>query len=762
MYLDQDIAKFVVYHEQTILETLRKISKWRGRIMFVVDSHDQVFGVVTNGDILRWLIDHDHPDLNQPITLVANRKYRFATASTSRSEIAAALKEVLFVPLLNEQKQIVSVACRDFPSDGLRIGDRCIGEHHPCYVIAEIGNNHNGSPELARRLVDAAVDAGADCVKFQMRQLEEMYRGYEEADSELVGENLGAEYTLDLLRRFQLSNDELFQVFDYCKQHQIEPLCTPWDEVSLQLLEDYGMKAYKIASADFTNHELLRKAAATKKPIICSTGMTTEEEIDETIGILTSAGSAFVLLHCNSTYPAPFSDIHLNYIKTLKNKGTFPVGYSGHERGVHVSIAAVALGANVIERHLTVDRAMEGNDHKASLLPNELAEMVRGIREVESSLGSGGRRIFTQGEMINRVTLAKSLMVNCDLERGETIRDEMLEVKSPGRGLQPMYRERLVGRQAIRAMKAGDFFYPTDIQDQAVARRHYAFSRPFGLPVRYHDLHSMMSDTNLDLVEFHLSYKDLELDPSQFLHDRYDLSLVVHCPELFQGDHTLDLCSDDRSYREESIQHLQRVIDLTVCLKERFPQTESPPIIVNVGGFSEHGFLSESQIERCRDRLIQSLDRVDASGVELIPQTMPPFPWHFGGQRFHNLFVSALWTREFCDELGYRICFDTSHSLLACSHYGWSFYEFTETLAPYTAHYHLADAAGSGEEGLQIGEGQLDFPAFARVMNQQSPDASFIPEIWQGHENNGDGFWRALERLEKCLQNPAVDSLSLS
>ncbi|MEI2420999.1 N-acetylneuraminate synthase family protein, partial [Arthrospira platensis SPKY2] len=182
-------------------------------------------------------------------------------------------------------------------------------------------------------------------------------------------EDLGAQYTLDLLSRFQLTPEEMLQAFDYCRESGILPLCTPWDIKTVKLLENYRMPAYKVASADLTNHDLLKALVDTGKPLICSTGMSTESEIKESVALLQKMGAMYVLLHCNSTYPAPFKDINLNYLDKLAKIGNCPVGYSGHERGYHVAIAAVAKGAKVIEKHFTLDKTMEGNDHKVSLLP---------------------------------------------------------------------------------------------------------------------------------------------------------------------------------------------------------------------------------------------------------------------------------------------------------------------------------------------------------------------------------------------------------
>ncbi|WP_258004389.1 TIM barrel protein [Cylindrospermopsis raciborskii] len=389
-----------------------------------------------------------------------------------------------------------------------------------------------------------------------------------------------------------------------------------------------------------------------------------------------------------------------------------------------------------------------GNDHKVSLLPDEFRLMVEGIRQVEQSLGESGDRKLSQGELMNRETLAKSLVINCDLAPGEIITAAMIEVKSPGKGLQPNRKAELVGKRAKRHLKAGDFFYPSDLAEERVEVRKYHFKRPWGLPVRYHDFQALLAKTNPHLLEFHLSYKDLEQDIHQFFAQPYDLDLVVHAPELFAGDHLLDLCSQNAAYRQRSIGEMQRVVDITRQLKPYFKRAIRPCIVTNVGGFTLDGVMGRSQREQLYDLLIDSLSRVDTTGVEIIPQTMPPFPWHFGGQRYHNLFVDPQDTAEFCRQYGYRVCLDVSHSKLACNHHKWSFKEFIEQIGVYVAHLHIADSQGLDGEGLQIGDGEIDFPALAADLDKTAPNASFIPEIWQGHKNEGEGFWIAFERLE--------------
>jgi sialic acid synthase SpsE/sugar phosphate isomerase/epimerase len=615
------------------------------------------------------------------------------------------------------------------------------------FVIAEIGNNHNGNLERAIEMIELARNAGADCVKFQMRHLDQVYR---RRSLEKCGDDLGTEYVIDLLTRFELSVEEHEKLAEYCARIGVLYLCTPWDTRSVEVLESFSVAAYKLASADLTNLPLLDRMARTGKPLIISTGMSSADEVDTTVAFLHRRQASFVLLHCNSTYPAPLHDINLKWMTALRHLHPL-VGYSGHERGTNVSLAAVALGACVIERHFTMDRNMEGPDHAASLVPGEFARMVEGIREIEQALGQGVERRLSQGEMINRENLGKSLVAASPLTRGTVLLPEHIKVRSPGQGLSPQRYEALLGRTLSHDMAEEDFFFPSDLQNERIEPRDYRFTRPWGVPVRYHDFRDYAARIKPDLWEFHLSYSDMELDPADFLAGPYESRLVVHAPELLSGSRLMDLATPDDNYRNGSIRETQRVINITRNLKRFFSNSSSPFIVVNIGGFTMDAPLPPGEIKGYYERFARSLRELDMDGVELIPQTMAPFPWHFGGQRYQNLFVKIDEIVAWCQALNLRMCFDVSHSRLSCNHFGVDFYDFAEKIAPITAHLHLGDAEGFNGEGLQIGEGDLDFTRLGAILRNGCPEATFIPEIWQGHKNGGEGFWVALERLEGLL-----------
>ena len=748
MLIDRNILPYTVIDEDSIRHALQKIELCRDGMVVCTDSNGIFKGVLTDGDFRRWALYASPLNLDQPVGGIIHHNCITALANDPVDKIAMQLNRVIaFVPLLDKQGRLVSLVRNRVGK--LQRGSHVVGQDHPCFFIAEIGNNHNGSLELACQLVDLAIESSADCAKFQLRDLDALYLN--QGNSKDVSEDLGSQYTLDLLNRFQLPKDKLFKVFDYCKSRNIMPMCTPWDEPSLEVLENYGMEAYKVASADFTNHDFLRKLILTGKPLICSTGMATDDEIYESIAILKNSGAQFALLHCNSTYPAPFKDINIKYMEILREQGDCPVGYSSHERGINIVVAAVGMGANIIEKHFTIDRDMEGNDHRVSLLPLEFAAMVEGARQVEKAVGNSGRREMSQGELMNRETLAKSLCMNTALEPGEIIEEYMLDIRGPGKGLQPNRKRDLIGRRTLRRLKPGDLFFPSDLGEEVHSPRVYKFPQPFGIPIRYHDLNTLATLSNFDLLEFHLSYHDLEEKIETHLTKKIGMDFLVHAPELFRGDHILDLCSFDKSYRQCSIHNLSKVIEVTKHLGKWFSKSECPRIIVNVGGFTMDKPMEHSKRALCYKMVAEALQELDLEGVEILPQTMPPFPWHFGGQRFHNLFIDPKEIVEFCRQYGFRMCLDISHSKLACNHYKWSVEEFMEQVGPYTAHLHIADAKGSDSEGLQIGEGELDWPAFGRSIRQYAPNASFIPEIWQGHKNKGAGFWKAFDLLEPYL-----------
>lgn len=321
------------------------------------------------------------------------------------------------------------------------------------FIIAEAGDNHNGNFELALRLVDQAVEAGADCVKFQTFVTEQVISKFAEK-AEYQKENTGSEETqFEMVKRLEMSFDQFREIQQYCKKKGILFLSTPFDLESIDFLQEIEIPFWKIPSGEITNLPYLEKIAATGKDIVLSTGMCTMDEISEAIAVLRDKGAGKItLLHCNTEYPTPYCDVNLRAMNTLKERFGVDVGYSDHTKGIEVPIAAVACGAKIIEKHFTLDKNMEGPDHKASLEPEELKQMVQAIRNIEIAMGSK-EKFTTESEKKNKDIARKSIVAARDIKRGEIFTEQNLAVKRPGMGISPMRWHELVGTKAVKDFK---------------------------------------------------------------------------------------------------------------------------------------------------------------------------------------------------------------------------------------------------------------------------------------------------------------------
>lgn len=340
----------------------------------------------------------------------------------------------------------------------IEIGNKLIGEEEPCFIIAEAGVNHNGDTKLAMQLIDAAKDAGADAVKFQTFKTENLL-----SKNIVVPKHVESKESLfDTIRGLELSEEAHYMLSEYCKQKGIVFMSTPMDNNSVDLLEDIGVPVFKVASCDLDNLPLLKYISKTEKPIILSTGMGSISEVGEAIEVIKSNGNAdIILLHCVSAYPPKVEDVNLRAMETLRNAFKLTVGYSDHTIGTNIPLAAVALGAKVIEKHFTLDKNMEGPDHAVSADPDDLERLVSGIREIEESFGTGVK-VPSKDEIEMRRSFRKSIVAIADIKKGATIMPEMLSVKRPGTGISPKYFDFVAGRKAERDLSKDDLITMDD------------------------------------------------------------------------------------------------------------------------------------------------------------------------------------------------------------------------------------------------------------------------------------------------------------
>jgi len=615
----------------------------------------------------------------------------------------------------------------------IKIGDRLVGDGHPTYVIAEIGVNHNGILDYAFQLIDASVRAGADAVKFQKRNLEKLYPSKYLENSNIGEKNLN--YLLPILQRVELSDEDYYRLVEYCEKKGITFMCSAFDDDSADFVENLGVPAFKTASADMTNLPLLDYLTRKGKPIIVSTGMSRWAEVVTTTNFLRDRNAEFALLHCNSAYPAAFDDINLRFMERLREFGV-PVGYSGHERGIAVSTVASALGACIIERHITLDRTMDGPDHAASLEPQGFSKLVRDIRQVAQALGTGKEKYFSMGEILNREVLAKSLVATRRINPGDKISREMITVKGPGQGLSPQRFTELIGKITDRVIDPDEPFLERDLGQDITLNFEKTLPMPWGFVVRFNDYKSVL-DYHFPLLEFHFTDKDLE---EKYPGDDLEMQLVIHAPE-FWGNHLVDLCTFDNAIRRASVALLQKSIYVTRDMAQHFQGI--PKVVVHPGAASlDHPIDNHKGLY---DNLRRSVEELDCEGVELLIENLPPHPWYFGGQWLTNIFMDTYEIRDFLNLMGLKTCFDTSHSKLYCNWADKDFYEQVEVILPYVSHLHLSDAAGLDGEGLQIGEGNIDWVKFFKVAKNYR--GTMIPEIWRGHQRGGEGFVIAINRL---------------
>ena len=321
------------------------------------------------------------------------------------------------------------------------------------FIIAEAGVNHNGSIELAKRLIDRAAEAGADAVKFQSFKAENLVtKTAKKAEYQETATGV-AENQFQMIKKLELDYEKHGELMKYCQEKGIMFLSSSFDLASIDLLHKLELEIFKIPSGEITNLPYLRKIGKLKKKVILSTGMSTLGDIEQALDILRENGTDDItVLHCNTEYPTPMKDVNLNAMNTIRDAFKVEVGYSDHTLGIEIPIAAVALGATIIEKHFTLDKTMEGPDHRASLEPNELKAMVTAIRNIENAMGDGVKEL-TESESKNIKIARKSIVASKNIKKGEMFTEENLGIKRPGDGISPMIWDHVIGKIAKQDFK---------------------------------------------------------------------------------------------------------------------------------------------------------------------------------------------------------------------------------------------------------------------------------------------------------------------
>ncbi len=326
------------------------------------------------------------------------------------------------------------------------------------FIIAEAGVNHNGSIHLAKKLIDSAYDSGADAIKFQTFRAKNLVTKNSEKAKYQKNTTSHNESQFDMLKKLELSKEMHIELIKYCNNKNIKFISSPFDYESVELLNDLGLEIIKIPSGEITNLPYLKHVGSLKKKLILSTGMSNISEIRDALDILTNSGTKknhITVLHANTEYPTPMEDVNLKAMETIAREFNIDIGYSDHTLGIEVDIAAVAMGARCIEKHFTLDRNMDGPDHKASLEPHQFKAMVKAIRNIELALGDGVKKL-SKSEIQNIKIVRKSIIAKKKIKKGEVLSEKNLTIKRPGRGISPMKWYKLLGTRATKDYNEDD------------------------------------------------------------------------------------------------------------------------------------------------------------------------------------------------------------------------------------------------------------------------------------------------------------------
>lgn len=756
--ISSEISDVAVAIDTPLLQCIGKLK--HHKVLFAIDPVGLLVGSITNGDLRRFLEGNPKHALDT-VTAgdVSNTSVMSCSIKDKKETFARFLSDsIQYLPLVDEHKRLVAFA---FHSLGeVRIGERTYSKfNNDIYIIAEIGVNHNGDVSVAKELITAASETGFNAVKFQVRS-EDLF-----STSSIEGFDLSTQYLHTQINETNLDFSTLRSLFDFSRGLGLDVIATPFDKRSLEFIVEYRVDAIKIASCDLTNEPLLKSAAEVGLPLIISTGMAWEREIIQAFEVVSALTDNYAFLHTNSTYPAPMTDLNLSYIQRLNDMLPSVIGYSSHDATDYISIAAIGLGARIVEVHITLSKDMPGTDHKASLEKNQLKQFVSQVRAVSHALGIDSPRTVSQGEKLNRIALGKSLCYARNLSVGHSLVAADFELRSPGSGIPFEDLGKLLGKNILIDVAQGSLVSEDDFGSQQaallndevrVAIRHLK-SQNFsaGIPVRYHDYQKLTDSIDYDFVEFHMSEIDLKLDPGEFIIGKSSNEhLYVHCIEQYNDGFILDFASQEADVVSESFSRVEELFGHAAQLKEYFPNAETVQLILNLGGFSKVRITDAAELQQKHDIAIGNLrvlaERARGSSIELLLQTMPAMPWHLGGTSNHNLMTTAESVVRLAEETGLGVCYDLSHSALAATYFDFDVLDFTQKIKQYVKYLHIADASSLAEEGMQVMDGELDLLG---ILKQFDGDQAFnfIPEIWNGHAQNGLGFKVALTRLSQLL-----------
>ena len=601
------------------------------------------------------------------------------------------------------------------------------------FIIAEIGINHDGQYKIAEELIKAAALSGADGVKFQYRNLENAY-----ADGP---RQIGDEILLTEITKNYLSPAEIISLTEFAHKLNIKAGISFFEENDLDDFDSDILKFdfFKAPSVELTNTFLINCMLRLGKPVYVSLGCQSEHSIDQAFASF--EGDNWVALHCVSNYPVSLHNSKLGYLRHMAEKWPKPFGYSSHDDNWEVCLLAMAMGASVIERHITFDKQAQGLDHSTSSTPDDFKKIALFAENMQLILSANSPRVPNQGELLNLQNLGRSYYARDTIKPGEILALSKLVFRAPRVGFGKAEMEEFIGRTPVVPIKAGTvlsrsaFEQRTEVPEAAI---EYARSKRIGIPVRLHDLASIERKFPVGTYEFHLSFGEVlgALDADQF-NSSHQYS--IHLPDYINSTQLMDPFSLDRQQAQDSHHILQRTVDFAKALQDRTGRRV--PI---VGSFS----VVNSDLSHFYEQHTSLLSGYQDQGVSILPQWLPPIAWYFGGSvKLHAL--NQKHDVEYIQKHRLPICMDVCHLFMGDSLHNFGAQSIVETLRPFISHVHLADAKGIDGEGMHFGEGDpINLPVIESVIEI---DCMKIIEVWQGHLDEGAGFGKALMALPRLF-----------
>ena len=753
------ITPFVIQESANLNEGLNRLKETNGLPLVVVDKYKTLVGILSTGDIARYLEKQNIVNIKScTISEIANKNpilgHSNDTIETVKGYLSSSLIRTL--PIVDYKRKLIKIVTSSEPK--LQIDNVLIGKEEKPFIIAEIGVNHNGYKEEAKYLIDEAYKANFNAIKFQHRSNDL----YDRKNIDTF--DLGTQYIISEIDRTKLSIEDLKECCLYAKGKGISVIVTPFDKEALKEIELImdNISALKIASCDLMNHELINLCINKNKPLIISTGMSYEHEIIQTSQLLLGKMCEHAFLHCCSTYPAPLEDINLNYIDRLHDITEAVIGYSSHDGQVLIPYLAIAKGADIIEVHITRSHSQKGTDHKASIPVNKLNEFINSCTDASVAKGHVKPRKPSQGELANKISLGKSLALKKEKKAGEIVNNQDLYLVSPGIGYGPNEKLKVIGKKLIRDKRRGSLLRAKDLSSiqnndipdiKSINRSLEKNGYEIGIPVRYHDIRDLSKIFIFPMLEFHMSDRDLRLDPDRYLDKKFiETNMIVHGIEQFEDGFIFDLASHDEDIIKRSLEEIERLNNHINKLKKYF-KNEKIPVVINLGGHSDYKFNDLNIADKKLNNVIKNFEiiRNKYPLLEFLPQTMPPYPWHQGGRSYHNILTNYKYIEKFLSLTDSDICLDVSHTYLSANFWGEDFIDYIKLLGNRIKHIHLADASGINGEGLEIGDGTINFKSFHETIKTYTKKCFLVPEIWQGHMNNGIKFFNALNRFNEII-----------